>query len=157
MRMQSTHVTTVNGFTKIPLDDSEGPVSNTLAGMLGRLNGTSLFSLALWKLPAGAALGDASATRAADENYLQSAGSATAMSIELRRTVDGVASQFAVGSSSSSATNAPWVSIPFGQHTLEVQPNEVFSAEEAAAIYLAYYETGEIPKGLALRELDLGL
>ncbi|MBF4574621.1 T6SS immunity protein Tdi1 domain-containing protein [Frondihabitans sp. VKM Ac-2883] len=42
MRMQSTHVTTVNGFTQIPLDDSEGPVPETLAGMLGRLNGTSL-------------------------------------------------------------------------------------------------------------------
>lgn len=83
--MIATHITTVNGTTSVPLTDRQGPIDEVLAGYLSRLDGKVLSSIALWRLPEGVLLGEPKAHTASDDNYLQSAGSAEAMTIKSGR------------------------------------------------------------------------
>ncbi|WP_157887534.1 hypothetical protein [Frondihabitans sp. PAMC 28766] len=141
----------------IPVLDADGPPSNEIVGYLSRLDGDDLFAVALWKLPEGHSLGTPEANRASDENYLQSAGSATAMTIELRASTGSAGGQYGVGRGSHSRGETPDTHIVFGRHTVSVFSDEVFTADEAAPIYRHYFETGAVPDGLTLRPLELGL
>lgn len=151
--MIPTHVVTLNGDMSIPVLDVDGPPEAEIAGYLSRLDGEELFAVALWRLPDGFGLGSAEAYRASDDNYLQSAGSATGMTVEMRSTVDGVARQFAVGKGTSVRSAVPDAEVRFGRQTVKVFGDEVFTADEAADIYRHYFASGELPTDLLVREL----
>ncbi|MDV7243460.1 MULTISPECIES: hypothetical protein [Rhodococcus] len=90
------------------------------------------------------------------ETYLQCAGSANALSIELRQKAAGAYHLYTVGRPGV-RRGKPGVAIPFqhGNRTLQVYPDEVFVAEEAAEIFHRYFKTGEVDTRYLLREIDL--
>ena len=96
-------------------------------------------------------------SRLSDE-YLQSAGSADALTVEVR-TIDGdgAAHQFVVGKPGGGAEGAPSEVIRWddGRHSTTVHPREVFTADEAAKVFYAYFLTDEVPARYTLRELHL--
>ena len=87
--------------------------------------------------------------------YLQSAGTADGMTIELRRLEDdGQYHQYAIGKRGSEGQSLDR-EVKYDEYVLHVRPGEVFTADEATPIYYAYFQGRTIPDDLVLRELDL--
>lgn len=89
--------------------------------------------------------------------FLQAAGTATAMTIELRRVDDdGEERLYTLGHAGSRA-ETPDVRIEFfgGTRSTLVYPPEVFDVEEAGDIFVHYFHTLTIPEQYTLREFDL--
>ncbi|MDJ0407802.1 hypothetical protein QNA23_30250 [Rhodococcus erythropolis] len=128
---------------------------------LERFDGLERSSLTVSKIPEGRYYEDLSDIEkiSMSENYIQAAGSAEAMSVEVRRRgEDGTARLYIVGHPSF-RNGEPDVRIPFhnGKHTLTVYSNEVFDAAEAADLFLSWVTDGRIDEtAYQLREFDLG-
>ncbi|APA98535.1 hypothetical protein [Nocardia seriolae] len=125
---------------------------------LQALNGDKNFSLNLSALPTPKC---SDAVTEADEaaiglQYLQCAGAADALSVEIRTIVDGTPRLFILGRPGD-YHGEPTVTIPFqrGNHELHVYPAEVFTADEAAQMFYSYYRTGALEGDYHLREIDL--
>lgn len=91
--------------------------------------------------------------------YMQCAGSAGALTVEMRVVgADGVAHQYVVGKPGGVPVGEPSEVIRWdeGRHATRVFPFEVFTADEASDVFYAYFLTDTVPEGYVLRELDLG-
>ena len=150
-----THVVESNGYSRGPLINTVRPYPDALRFALQRMNGSSWWAYSLWRAPEGSDLLD---DIPASQEYLQSAGSAEALTIEVR-VLDGagVAQQFVVGKPGGEANGAPREVIKWnqGRHSTSVYPHEVFTAEEAAEVFYAYFLTDRVPEQYSLRELGL--
>lgn len=148
-----THATSVNWY-------SSGAVGTIieaheqLSGALTRMDGRGFWGYALWSIPEGQVWPDVDMS---PTEFLQSAGTAERMSIELRQVdAEGVARQYAVGRPGTVHAGEPSVPVTWSDdHGIYVYPGEVYTAEEAAPVYLSYYDTGTVPAAYVLRELDL--
>jgi len=150
--MIATHVFTINGRVWVELNDSYGPEADELARLLGRLNGNDRHSLILWKLLEGKSLDQVNPSNDARQ-YLQAAGSAERMTVEVRReTVDG-AEQCVLGSPHEGSPGGESVVIPWGVHEVRVETYEVFDAAQASKIFECYYRTGAPPSSCSARNL----
>lgn len=152
---QYTHITRTNNSTLVPLKTENGTIVETLQHALARLDGTNIWGYSIWKAPAGT---NFKAALPYSEEYIQCAGSAEAMTIEVRVQLSpDTTRQFTVGKQEPKASSEPTEQIGWdtGRHHVMVAKNEVFSADEAAKVFAAYYETNEIPDTYTLRELDL--
>lgn len=89
-----------------------------------------------------------------DELFIQAAGSADRLCVEIRAEVDGVVDLHVIGRPPArSGEGPPDVVIPFGSHSTRVYENEVFDGAEAAVLFFRYYESGDVPAGFSLRAL----
>ncbi len=153
---RTTHIVQSNGCSRGPLVDSVRPFPEALRFSLNRLNGTTFWAYSLWRVPPGSDLLD---DIPLSEEYLQSAGSAEALTIEVR-VLDGagIAHQYVVGRPGAEPVGAPSEAICWdeGRHSTTVHRNEVFTADEAAEVFYTYYLTDQVGQPYALRELDLG-
>lgn len=152
-----THVVESNGYSRGPLIDSVRPYPEAIRFSLNRLNGTSFWAYSLWRAPEGSDMLD---DIPVSDEYLQCAGSAEALTIEMRvLDDDGTPHQYTVGkaaaddSSGGASTTITWDD---GRYSTTVQSNEVFTADEAAEIFYEYFLTDRVPESCTLRELDLG-
>jgi hypothetical protein len=152
--MTSTHAFTRNGFHSSDLDPHQDPLAR-IRRNLTLLDGDEMYAYSLWKLPEGAKWRDGLPADWPHE-YMQSAGSAEAMNIEIRQIEDGAANQYAVTRSAARSSD-PEQSIVFGpkRRELRIPSSEVFTADEAFPVYKQYYASGVVPEGFALRPLDL--
>lgn len=93
---------------------------------------------------------------AAREQFIQAAGSASGMTVEIRKTDDdGATRLYTVGRAPlADTTTPPTVRIKVGEHSTNVYPNEVFAAAEAAGLFFHYYLGDRIPDGYVLRDLN---
>lgn len=151
----STHVVESNGYSRGPLIDSVRPYPDALRFSLNRMNGASFWAYSLWRAPEGA---DLLEDIPLSDEYLQSAGSAEALTVEVRvLDDDGVAHQYVVGKEGGEPQGEPTQVIRWddGRHSTTVYPHEVFTADEAADVFYAYFLTDEVPATYTLRELDL--
>lgn len=150
-----THVVESNGYSRGPLIDSVRPYPDAIRFALNRLNGTSFWAYSLWRAPEDA---DLLEDIPLSDEYMQSAGTAEALTVEVR-VVDenGTAHQYTVGKPGGTPVGAPTEVIRWdeGRHSTTVHPNEVFTADEAADLFYAYFQTDEVPESYTLRELDL--
>ncbi|MCH1882532.1 DUF6357 family protein [Agrococcus sp. ARC_14] len=149
-----THVEMMNGSTRRPIDENVRPRNDQIMAMLHRMDGSSLWSYSVWRAPVGVDLEQG--IPSADE-YMQSAGSAEAMSVEVRFVdTDGTAHQYAIGKTGDDAAalteEIRWAD---GRYSINVRRNEVFTADEAAEVYAAYCLTDRVAGPYVLRELDL--
>lgn len=159
--MKSGYVTVWNGTFHSELTDSNLPIPGQLRFLLDKLDGAKNWSFALWSLPVGRTFNSIHLAQWPKE-YLQSAGTATGMTIELRRMeADSAFHQYAVGRSSV-GSNDDDVTItwpgndPKAPNSLTIPGSEVFTAEQTAAVYLHYIEHGgTVPKDCHLRELPI--
>jgi hypothetical protein len=126
-----------------------------LRSMLERLDGKLRFSLVLSKLSPNKTIEDKREMKR-DKNYIQCAGSAKEMSIEIRIVKKGKAIQYAVGRSMRWRWGDPKVTIHWSNYVVKVYRDEVFKAKEATELFAYYLVHNKIPEKYVLRKLDLG-
>jgi hypothetical protein len=127
--------------------------------LLSRFDGIQRSALTVSKVPEGRYYEDLSDDEktAMSESYIQAAGSAQAMSVELRFLIDGVHRLFVIGRPGP-RYGEPAVEIPFfgGKHSLTVYSEEVFTADDAAQLFFEWATNGDIDHTKHhLREFDL--
>ncbi len=151
-----SHATTANGRTSWEITDSYRPLEDEVRRGLAVLDGEEDFATSLWRLPEG--------LRFADKlpvgypfSYLQSAGSAERMTLEMRVSHgdNEVADHFVVGRPVVDQFAEPVAQVPWAEHIQTVFANEVFDATEAGDIYLHYYQHDTIPETYSLRRLEI--
>jgi hypothetical protein len=129
------------------------------AAPLSRFNGTDRFALTLWPLPEGMNYDQARASSRDALEYIQVAGSADALTVEIRTTggskwgAEWV--RYVVGHAQSAAelpTSDVAIELPHGVEM--VGRHEVFGADEAADLVYSYYKTGGIPTSYELRPVE---
>jgi hypothetical protein len=150
-----THVVQSNGYSRGPLLDTFRPYPDQLRFSLNRMNGASFWAYGLWRAPEGS---DLLEDIPLSDEYVQSAGSAQAMTVEVRvLDENGAAHQFTIGKPGERPGGPPTHVIHWddGRHSTTVYVNEVFTADEAAEVFSAYSQTDEVPDSYTLRELDL--
>lgn len=150
-----THVVESNGYSRGPLIDSVRPYPDAIRFALNRLNGTSFWAYSLWRAPAGT---DFLKDIPLSDEYVQSAGTAQVMTVEVRvLDANGAAHQYVIGKPGDRPAGAPTEVIHWedGRHSTTVYPNEMFTADEAADVFYVYFQTDEVPESYTLRELDL--
>jgi hypothetical protein len=120
------------------------------AGPLRRHDGRQRWGLVLLPLPDDLDYDEMIAAGQRFTEYLQAAGSAEALTIEIRK--PGGAQwgcrwvRYVVGPLD--------VTIELSDSTLQVSAAEVFDAEEAADLFMAYHRSGDIPDGYSLRPVQ---
>ncbi len=150
-----THITQINGQSRGPFVDYARPYPEQLRVSLNRMNASTFWAYSLWRAPEGADLLDSIPF---NDEYIQCAGTAEAMAIEVRYVdPDGTAHQYAVGKPGGDHTGDPTEEIHWdeGRHSVFVHPNEVFTADEAAVIFYTYFLTDKVSQPYGLRELDM--
>ena len=145
-----------NGEVSMPLTSSYWPIPDQIRRNLDQLNGDSDFAYLMYYVDDDGGWPDAPNYDPSKhvDTFMQSAGSADAMTIEIKRKeADGEYHQYAVGRPRDATART--VEISFVGNTLTVPSSEVFDAAQAADIYYTYFQTRDIPHDLTLRELDL--
>ncbi len=125
---------------------------------LRALDGGVNCAISLSKLPRPGWSGDFSSSElfALKSFYVQAAGRAEEMTIEIRKAVDASVAQFVVGlPPASSQSEHPEVHIKIGDHGTMVYSNEVFDAQSGAQVFFEYYLTGEISSKYSLRRIEV--
>jgi len=151
--MSNTHVITSNGTTHFEVSAARGP-EFMIGRSLSSLDGEELFAVSLARLPEGRSLADR-LPQDWPNSFLQSAGTAERMTIEMRTAADGpdsAAEHLVVGRASTSSPQP--VVIRWSGGSQQVRDSEVFEADEATRIYLHYYEHGTIPGDYVTRPLE---
>lgn len=147
-----SHITQRNGSSRMVLTDDIRPFPEQIRFSLERMNGTTFWAWSLWRAPEGANL---LASLPFSDEYMQCAGSAQALTIEVRIVgSDGTARQYTVGKPNGTTDGALTKSISWddGRHSTKVYPHEVFTAEEAADVFYAYYLSNAVDDPYVLRE-----
>lgn len=83
---------------------------------------------------------------------LRCAGSADAMTLQLRVTVDHITRRYTLGFPGG-RLGLPTVYLPHGDDDTYVYPEEVFTAERAAAVFRGFFHDGAIGADLQRREI----
>jgi hypothetical protein len=128
------------------------------AGPLRRFNGTDRFALTLWALPPGMNYDQARASRRDALEYIQAAGSADGLTVEIRTAggsewgADWV--RYVVGHANSAELPTLDVAIELPHSTELIARHEVFGADEAADLFYGYYKVGGIPTSCTLRPVE---
>ncbi|WP_141717800.1 hypothetical protein [Nocardia altamirensis] len=149
----STHRVTYSDRLKVFVGTGE-TIDNFLRP-LRRLDGYHRYSVQLTRLPAPLSPAEITPeiSSAPGQNYLRCTGSAEALELELRTTVDSVTRRFTVGRAGHrDGEPGICVQVPDNMTAPWIYPDEVFTAEEAAGIFAAYFHFGTVPPGLELRE-----
>ena len=148
-----THVIEYSGDHASTIGAYAGPLQ--LTGPLRMLNGRDNWCVALYAIPPGKTYEDI-AGRPTPE-YLQAAGSAEAMVVEIRK--PGGAPwgaqwvRYVVGHPHDD-TPALDVAIPLPDTTEMISRSEIFDAEEAAELFITYHRTNDIPGQYSLRPVE---
>lgn len=117
---------------------------------LARMDGKRLFAYSLWHYPDDVQFEKVKTDDI--EEYLQCAGSAEAMTVEVREDdgADGYA-QYVLAR--EPVTGEPSEEISWDAYSTLVHPEEVFTAEQATALFECYFDTGQIPADVPRRRL----
>ncbi len=155
----------VSGYTHVIEQDGKSVVS--IAGWadvdefrrrLQRFNGVERFTLLLWTLPSD--MDYVEAVRAGLDGlaYIQAAGSADTLTVELRKPggqqwgADWV--RYVVGHPPAEERPRLVAPIPLPRGPEMVAQNELFGADEAADLFYSYFKTGDIPGEYSLRPVE---
>lgn len=148
-----THVMQFSGGMAVTMGGGSGPLQFT--GPLGVLDGSEHWCILFYPLPPGKGYEDVAGTPI--PVYLQAAGSADAMTVEIRKPGG---EQWGVGwvryivGHPDDGTSPLTTAIPL-PHVIEMRSRaEIFAAEEAAQLFISYYKTGDIPAGYSLRPVE---
>ena len=144
----------MNGRTWGDAQPLERGGGDDIGRMLSRFDGTKAFSLLLWKLPPGKRLDDVKSPDEEANEYIQCAGSADRMTCEVRRLRGGKYEHLVLGHATNGENPGNQETIRWDDVETLVAPNEVFSADEAAELFLSYYRTGCVPSKYVLRPLS---
>ena len=150
-----THIWQINGSGRSALTDGVRSHADQLRFTLNRMDGSSIWAISLWRVPQGANLRHSIPL---SEEYIQCAGTAEAMTVEVRVVSgDTAARQYVVGKPSADNAGEPSEIIRWDEDrsSTKVCPNEVFTADEAADVFHAYFLSDDVPSTYSLRERNL--
>lgn len=148
--------TTSNGRVHSEFED---PVQDTARSLierrLGLMDGVNRFAWCLWKTPPGIEFDDIDLRNWPIE-YLQAGGSRDSMTLEFRTAEDGYPRQYRLGHEGTMArASREEVVVRWDRHSISIRSDQVFSATEAADVFLNYYELGTVSDKLSRELLDL--
>jgi hypothetical protein len=148
-----THAMVYTGGSAVTMGAGAGPLQ--FLGPLRAFDGVKNWYLLFYPLPEGKTFEEV--RDRATERYIQAAGSAEAMTVEIRKPggeqwgVDWV--RYVVGRPHEG--NVPLdVAIPLPKGDEVVSRYEVFDADEAGELFMSYHKTGDIPDGYTLRPVE---
>lgn len=148
--MKRPYAITLDGTVSMDLTEDFRPFNETFREVLSSLDGMDSFAVSLWPLPPGVSSTADLEPAGYSEQFLQCAGSADRMTIEVRVAFEGTGRLFTLGrpvrARSVQTTGVRWR----GQE-LQVHDNEVFEYQEASTIFLAYLKSGATPSTYTLR------
>ncbi|WP_152641766.1 hypothetical protein [Microbacterium hydrocarbonoxydans] len=123
-----------------------------LRHLIGLMDGESRTTFSIWRLPEPG--GDPTKR---GETFIQAAGSADKLAIEARvMTSDGTSHLFAVGR--QEPHNGETTTVPISdKRMVRVFTNEIFTADEAAVIFMTFYLTDAVAQPYQLREIDVSV
>lgn len=151
-----THVVSTNGSSHMFLADIMRSYRDQIRRYLSLLDGEEDWAYSLWRAPVGV---EFFAMNKFPLNFMQSAGTSDAMSIEVRfadeddSKDEGI--QYVVGRPGTDTSGEPPIKVEYlnGKVKLHLFPNEVFDADEAADIFYQYFLTDQVPAPYVLRLL----
>ena len=124
---------------------------------LRRFDGSDVWAMILSPLPSGSRSRPLSERASAATEYLQAAGRADAMTMEIRKRggQDWGASwvRYVIGHPHRGPAVLD-VAITLPRSTEMIARSEVFDADEAATLFDAYYQTGNVPAEYTLRPVE---
>jgi hypothetical protein len=132
------------------------PIGMTAPEYLQRIftlmNGEDRTTYSIWRLPEPG--GD---PMKMGDTFIQAAGSADKLAIEARvMTSDGTSHLYAVGR--PEPHNDETTTVPISdKRMVRVFTNEIFTADEAAVIFMTFYLTDTVAQPYQLREIDLSI
>lgn len=134
------------------IDETRQPVIERVKTMLQSLDGSTRFTYSIWR-------GDdphsiVATHRQYNDAFIQAAGSALAMTVEIRISgQDENMHLYVVGRASQDSQTS--VTIPISaEHEVQVFEHEAFTAEEATSIFGEFYANETVSSENRLRELD---
>jgi hypothetical protein len=151
-----THVVKLDGGA---MTSQIGPRSdrNRFAAPLRRQDGEKRWGLGLFPLPESLTYDEMLAAGEDFTEYLQAGGSADRLTVEVRKPGGGQWNcqwvRYVVGHAHDPGLPLD-VDIPMPNGGHRVSAAEVFDAEEAADLFVAYHQTGHLPDGYVLRPVQ---
>lgn len=148
-----THAMVYTGGSAATMGRGAGPLQ--FLGPLNQLGQNGNWYLLLYPLPEGKSFEDV--RNQATEQYIQAAGSADRMVLEVRKPGGeqwGAAwVRYVIGHQHEG--NPPLdVTVPLPKGDEMISRPEVFDAEEAGRIFMTYHKTGDIPPDYMLRPTE---
>lgn len=148
-----THAMVYTSGGAATMDGGAGPLQ--FLGPLRQFGKNGNWYLIFYRLPEGKTFEEV--RNQATEEYIQAAGDAGAMVVEIRKPggaqwgADWV--RYVIGREHEG--NPPLdVAIPLPKADQMISRTEVFEADEAAQLFMSYHKTGDIPPGYALRPVE---
>ena len=133
--------------------DGYRPIPDHLRLMLGHLNADGKYTYIIW--PGSDPSSTIGFRVPARDSFMQAAGSADAMTVEVRLPgPDGESHLYTVGRPEPADASTTLIPIS-DDRAVRVFSNEIFTADEAAVIFYTYYLTESVSQPYVLRELDL--
>ncbi|HWU30004.1 MAG TPA: hypothetical protein VN041_13060 [Microbacterium sp.] len=153
MNAKKTHAQDSNGtFIRYFQPPMSTTTADYLRYVLGLVDGEKRTTFSIWRLPEPG--GD---PMKRGETFIQAAGGSDKMAIEARvMTSDGTAHLYAVGRQEPHDDETTTVPIS-DKHVVRVFTNEIFTADEAAVIFMTFYLTDAVGRPYQLREIDLSV
>lgn len=147
----------INDQPSTYLRGTEQEMLDKVTTLLQQMDGVDTWCLSIWRVPKDRSDEDVPPTR---NSYIQCAGSAEALAVEVRVEGDDHDRQYAVGKPMTSPSDKEAVEISYTpvtawRRSIWVARHEVYTATEAADIFAAYLKTDKVPASALLRELHL--
>jgi hypothetical protein len=153
---EPTHATTTDAKLHLDLIDTLRTIPEQFAWALGRLDGRRHFAFSLWELPEGLHADGAIDYDRWPDAYIQVAGTANAMTVDIRMLDDGELKNFTVGRPSVKRRfgRTKTVVVRWLTHSMVLRENEVFDAAGAVVVFEQYLKNGRPPVGYELRPVE---
>lgn len=151
-----THVVTYDGGTQTAEISARKDIS-TFLNPLRHFNGDDQWGLGLAALPPDKSYSDMLRAGELANEYIQAGGLPDAMTVEIRKPggeVWGVAwVRYTVGHQPTGIDPSD-VPIRVANGIKMISRSQVFSADEAARLFMSFYKTGDIPAGYVLQPVE---
>lgn len=152
MMDQRKHIVQINGYSRSFLKGNIRSYFEQISSHLHRMNGTSFWGYSLWEAPEGHYKED---DIPFTEYFIQCAGSSKAMTIEVRQEDKRTKKSklYTLGKSENPGERNVEISL-YGNNSIWVSEEEIFTADEAALIFYEYYLKNIVLDIYFLRELN---
>lgn len=152
--MIPTHAMTVNGDFSLDFVLRRPTVHEEIGQLLERMDGVEIFAASLWALPAGKRLDEVDLQSWPNE-YIQCAGAADRLTVEIRRLEAGNPQQLVIGRAIEATSKRETVNWDSGKYSVQVQENEILTWREATKLFADYYEKRSVAEDFEVREIAL--
>jgi hypothetical protein len=149
-----THAVTIDNHTSIEFESFDSTVEDAIESLVGLVDGDRHFAISLWRLPDDRPFDRIDMSQWPQE-YLQTAGAGPdRLTAEIRlATPDGSGhDQFVIGRPGGGSEERT-ETISWEGFSTSVRPSEVLTANEVAALFIDYYQTGTVREQFTRRAL----